>query len=707
MKSLSAAVRRTGAAIRHTFIPSLTLPVAMGPCLALLVIVALAAQVGCNRQGAKSTADKSPPAGDSEKSREKRPATPRGGGPTDPTQLDPAPDTTSNPSAGQEPVDVSFVSEDFVAALVLHPSRTLDSQVARPLLEDKFVQSQWFDSSEKQLGFDVRDLEEVVVLLGTPMPIFDAADADDPREVGTPEAVGEPVSDEPTGEPAEPAADEDGDVAGADAPMPRNGDGEVNLDDLFFDLPAAEEANEDPFSYLNEDPNPSAVYDPVPHTLAGILRFASAESAEGFIAEFKQKMIPAIHKGKTYHRPADDPDFSKVNDESLFGALAVHFPDERTVVLSSEATLMKMLTVGTVESALVKQLGSTGKEFDLLCVVDAASLREDKGLVALLDGLPIADFVDVSPVMSRLQSISVSVDVREEPLIDLTVVATDEDAATEVKTLLEAGIAAAEEGLDRAVSQATEVAPKQAFFDLLTAITTSASVQQDGRVLRAEVPTPATVANLANSLRPAVEMAKESLGQEYRESQLKEIAFAIDGYRLEHERYPAAAVYDADGNALLSWRVRILEYLDEGLYNEFHLDEAWDSPHNLTLIDRMPAVYGDYGSETRVRAFTGENTPFPDGKALTVADIVDGRTKTIFCIRVGSGKSVPWTKPDQLVLDLNDLATSFGDVSSGGFEAIFFDYSIRRIPKSIDPDHLRRLVDPGDGEPAKLDFDQH
>ena len=55
---------------------------------------------------------------------------------------------------------------------------------------------------------------------------------------------------------------------------------------------------------------------------------------------------------------------------------------------------------------------------------------------------------------------------------------------------------------------------------------------------------------------------------------------------------PAAAAFDKDGKALLSWRVLLLPYLEQReLYDQFHLDEAWDSPHNKPLIDKMPRVF--------------------------------------------------------------------------------------------------------------------
>ena len=44
------------------------------------------------------------------------------------------------------------------------------------------------------------------------------------------------------------------------------------------------------------------------------------------------------------------------------------------------------------------------------------------------------------------------------------------------------------------------------------------------------------------------------------------------------------------GKPLLSWRVHLLPFLEENeLYEQFKLDEPWDSPHNIKLLDQMPA----------------------------------------------------------------------------------------------------------------------
>jgi hypothetical protein len=64
-----------------------------------------------------------------------------------------------------------------------------------------------------------------------------------------------------------------------------------------------------------------------------------------------------------------------------------------------------------------------------------------------------------------------------------------------------------------------------------------------------------------------------------------------------------------------------LPYLNEkDLYEEFHLAEPWDSPHNLRLLERMPPPYGLPRNKTHLaplyhtvaHVFVGKGTAFED-----------------------------------------------------------------------------------------------
>src|SRR5262245_44859298 len=74
---------------------------------------------------------------------------------------------------------------------------------------------------------------------------------------------------------------------------------------------------------------------------------------------------------------------------------------------------------------------------------------------------------------------------------------------------------------------------------------------------------------------------------------VKQIVLAIHNYAGHNgDKMPGPAICAPDGTPLLSWRVAILPFIDQQkLYDQFHLDEPWDSPHNLALLPRMPVTY--------------------------------------------------------------------------------------------------------------------
>ena len=105
----------------------------------------------------------------------------------------------------------------------------------------------------------------------------------------------------------------------------------------------------------------------------------------------------------------------------------------------------------------------------------------------------------------------------------------------------------------------------------------------------------ASMTALARLLTPPVEAGRIQAARARSMNNLKQIMLGmfncLDGQK-DKSAFPRRAIYSKQGKPLLSWRVQLLPYLDaKALYDEFHLDEPWDSEHNRKLIDRMPEVY--------------------------------------------------------------------------------------------------------------------
>src|SRR5262249_54155708 len=94
----------------------------------------------------------------------------------------------------------------------------------------------------------------------------------------------------------------------------------------------------------------------------------------------------------------------------------------------------------------------------------------------------------------------------------------------------------------------------------------------------------------AGLLMPAVQKVRMAAGNAQGQNNLKQIALAMHNYNDAYNgKLPAHAIYSKDGKKpLLSWRVAILPFIEQdNLYQQFHLDEPWDSEHNKKLIPML------------------------------------------------------------------------------------------------------------------------
>ncbi len=144
---------------------------------------------------------------------------------------------------------------------------------------------------------------------------------------------------------------------------------------------------------------------------------------------------------------------------------------------------------------------------------------------------------------------------------------------------------------------------------------------------------------------------------------LMQLALAMNNYSNVNAALPPAAIADRkakDGKPLLSWRVAILPFIEQKeLYEQFKLDEPWDSDHNKKLIAKMPKIFAPPGIKTpepgmtHYRVFVGPGTAFeprPDREhGFALAEIADGTANTLLIAE--AAEPVIWTKPDDLPFD--------------------------------------------------------
>ena len=196
---------------------------------------------------------------------------------------------------------------------------------------------------------------------------------------------------------------------------------------------------------------------------------------------------------------------------------------------------------------------------------------------------------------------------------------------------------------------------------------------------------------------------------------MAQIAMAMMMYESDHGSLPPAYVTDANGKPLYSWRVLLLPYLEQNvMYEAWHKDEAWDSPHNMRLSKKVLSSYSTPSSNKLTQPFTnyvvvqGEETPFqPGGKGIHLREIRDGLSNTIVVVSLADS-DIHWSEPRDLnfsTLPMQINSSETGGISSklpNGAHVGFADGSVHFLPDATDSTTLRSFLTRDGGEAVSL-----
>ncbi|MEW4487364.1 DUF1559 domain-containing protein [Thalassoglobus sp. JC818] len=192
-------------------------------------------------------------------------------------------------------------------------------------------------------------------------------------------------------------------------------------------------------------------------------------------------------------------------------------------------------------------------------------------------------------------------------------------------------------------------------------------------------------------------------------NRLKQIGLAMHTFYGQYGSLPPSASYNEAGQPLLSWRVHLLPFLDQQeLYEQFHLDEPWDSEHNSQLVSQIPDVFHseslvlNLSGRTTLCVPVGESMMFSGKTGTTFQEVRDGTSNTVMVVNVPNSEAVVWTQPTDLMVDLEDLqAQIFGDRDSA--HVLFGDGSARRFDANLPVETLRAYLTRNGGEVIEYD----
>jgi hypothetical protein len=191
---------------------------------------------------------------------------------------------------------------------------------------------------------------------------------------------------------------------------------------------------------------------------------------------------------------------------------------------------------------------------------------------------------------------------------------------------------------------------------------------------------------------------------------LRQIALAFHHYRDVFGTFPSD-ICDQQGRPLLSWRVRLLPFLEqENLYKQFHLNEPWNSPHNRRLSVRAPIVFlcpwfSDEGI-THYLLPRGPTTLYPRNPGGGIRRIRGNPSWTILVVEVGPEAGVIWSRPGDLDYRPETPSAGLGRLhfrqESRGCYAAMADTKLAFIPAGTDDDVLRALFSAQKEEPPRV-----
>lgn len=201
--------------------------------------------------------------------------------------------------------------------------------------------------------------------------------------------------------------------------------------------------------------------------------------------------------------------------------------------------------------------------------------------------------------------------------------------------------------------------------------------------------------------------ADRAAGKDKSAENLKQIMIAVHNFASANRDHLVKNVGDKNGKVLLSWRVKLLPYLDEeALYKKFKLDEAWDSPHNIQLLEKMPKVFESPRVKVRkgytaYQCFAGGVL----GSPYNIGNIPDGTSNTIWCAEITA--AVPWTKPADAALerDANKDPFKFGKAFGQKPLAALCDGVVRDLDSmKLKHETLKNAIGPDEGQVLGADW---
>jgi beta-lactamase regulating signal transducer with metallopeptidase domain len=386
------------------------------------------------------------------------------------------------------------------------------------------------------------------------------------------------------------------------------------------------------------------------------------------------------------------------------GGMYASLPDDRTLVVASEGLLFRMLSAkpGATDRSAWAPAFAAVKKGQLAVAVDVTEIRSrikatgpDRPDVATQAGA-------FAPLLEQTSAYAIGLSLNKSLDVDVRVISPNDEAAKRVSDTLRASVILGRNALAAIDTKGQEVPSNiKPLMDFVGGMLDKMTIDVESRSVHAQTSTELSVDRLANLMVGPMVASRAAAQRSQSQNNLKQIGLAFHNYADTYGKFPASTIIGPDGKTPHSWRVALLPYLDQApLYNQYKMNEPWDSPSNLQVLEKMPMVYLNPNSKSKKNSsyyvLTGKATPFDGTTGLGIASITDGTSNTILAVE--AEREIPWTKPEDIPYDADKEIPALGGFAREGFSTLFADGSVRFLAKAIDVKVLKALISPAGGE---------
>lgn len=444
---------------------------------------------------------------------------------------------------------------------------------------------------------------------------------------------------------------------------------------------------------LKPTPNPKSDGPPHQRTAFGgtMIRTTYPTDFEQLIAVTVPAAEEVQYLGRTYYK----------SEKSGF---CYFRPDERTIFMEREDMLKRFIASGPRVKATFVQ----GPNWDevaanhFVYAVDTAALTQE------LSGAPqraSAIWRAIAPLWEQSDSLIGGGKIEEGLTLQVITDCTNEADAKRVQETLNAAVALLKNLLSGAPAESPEV---KLLVESGTALLDAAEVTRKNTTIllsskSTETKLIAQTGQIALAALNVLQSARDSARQAQARNSLRQIVVGMHKYYDTHGHFPSATVIGPDGKTPHSWRVEILPFIGQApLYDQYKLDEPWDSDHNKQLLKKMPVFYrhpaAPAGStNASFYLLTGPRTLFNDDKKAKFSDVRDGVSQTLLVVE--AKREIPWTKPEDIAYDPDGPLPKFGGITPGKLNVGCVDGRVLTIPdRGIDEEFWRAVITPAGDE---------